>query len=110
MNAQIRPYRPAGQDSVVELAIRAWAPVFASLERVLGQEMFVRLHGSNWEDFQRKAVRGVLADPAMHVWAAAGGTEVVGFVAAALNSERLLGEIVMLATDPVHQGRAWGGR
>jgi GNAT superfamily N-acetyltransferase len=110
----IREYQPADTEAVIGLAIRAWAPVFASLERVLGHEMFARLHGSNWEDFQRDAVRGVLADPAMHVWVAetetetAAGTGVAGFVAAALNSDRLIGEIVMLATEPAHQGRGTG--
>jgi hypothetical protein len=85
----IREYQPADTEAVVGLAIRAWAPVFASLERVLGREMFARLHGSNWEDFQREAVHG-------------------GFVAVALNSDRLIGEIVMLATEPAHQGRGTG--
>lgn len=59
---QIRAYQPADSEAVVELTIRAWGPVFASL-RVLGREMFGRLHGDSWEDFQREAVRGVLADP-----------------------------------------------
>jgi GNAT superfamily N-acetyltransferase len=104
----IREYRPADSGAVAGLAIRAWAPVFASLERVLGREMFVRLHGSSWEDFQREAVRGVLADPGMHVWVAEAGPAVIGFVAAALNSERLIGEIVMVAVDPAHQGRGTG--
>ncbi len=72
MERQIRAYRPDDGEAVVELAIRAWGPVFASLERVLGREMFVRLHGESWEDFQREAVRGVLADAAagrMSPWA-----------------------------------------
>jgi ribosomal protein S18 acetylase RimI-like enzyme len=99
---------------VVELAIRAWAPVFASLEEVLGREMFRRLHGDSWEDFQRAAVRGVLADPEMRAWVAEAGTAeagvaVAGFVAARADPEQRLGEIVMVAVDPGRQGRGIGG-
>jgi GNAT superfamily N-acetyltransferase len=104
----IRAYRPADQDAVAGLAIRAWAPVFASLERMLGHEMFVRLHGSSWEDFQREAVRGVLTDAGMHVWVAETEAAVIAFVAATVDSERLIGEIVMLATDPVQQNQGTG--
>jgi GNAT superfamily N-acetyltransferase len=106
---QIRAYQPADREAVVELAIRAWGPVFASLERVLGREMFGRLHGDSWEDFQREAVRGVLADPGMTVWVAEAEAAVAGFVAAQVDAERLIGEIVMVAVDPGWQGRGAGG-
>lgn len=36
---RIREYRTADEDTVAALSIRAWAPVFASLEQVLGSEM-----------------------------------------------------------------------
>jgi hypothetical protein len=39
----IRPFRPDDLDAVVELSLRAWAPVFASLRQVLGDEIFRRL-------------------------------------------------------------------
>ena len=109
MAGAIRPYRPADQEVVVELAIRAWGPVFASLERVLGREMFRRLHGDRWEDFQREAVRGVLADPGMNVQVADCEASVAGFVATQVDRERLIGEIVMVAVDPGWQGRGFGG-
>lgn len=104
METLIREYRPGDEDAVVALSIRAWAPVFASLEQVLGREMSARLHG-DWERYQESAVRGVLGDVTMHVWVAETRT-VIGFVAATLHRERLLGEIVMVAVDPgeQHQG------
>src|ERR1700744_1028212 len=109
MKTLIRRYQPADSEAVVELALRAWGPVFASLEQVLGREMFVRLHGDSWEDFQREAVRGVLADSGMTVWVAEAEAVVAGFVAAQVDAERLLGEIVMVAVDPAQQGRGAGG-
>jgi ribosomal protein S18 acetylase RimI-like enzyme len=107
MDTRIRDYGPLDEQPVVELALRAWAPVFSSLEQVLGREIFVRLHG-DWRQYQEKAVRDTLADDATQVWVAEAARGVVGFVAAKLHPERQLGEIWMLAVDPDAQGRGIG--
>lgn len=108
MDTQIREYRPADEQAVVDLSLRAWAPVFASLERILGHEIFVRLHG-DWRRFQEAAVRGELADGAAHVWVAETSRGVIGFVTATLRDpERKLGEIGMLAVEPDEKDRGAG--
>jgi GNAT superfamily N-acetyltransferase len=107
MEAQIREYRPDDEEPVVALSLRAWAPVFASLEHVLGSQLSRRLHG-DWRQYQDKAVRDVLADPAMPVWVAQAAAGVIGMVAATLHRERLIGEIVMLAVDPDRQHEGTG--
>ncbi len=115
-DARIRVYQPADGEAVVALSLRAWAPVFGSMEQVLGHEIFARLHGDDWRDYQARSVRGVLADEAMRVWVAeAGGSvaeaggSVAGFVAATVfDSERRIGEIAMLAVDPACQHRGLG--
>jgi GNAT superfamily N-acetyltransferase len=106
VNYRIRRYTPSDEESVVVLSLRAWAPVFVSLEEVLGIEIFRRLH-PDWRADQDKAVRAVLADPAMQVWVAedAGPT---GFVAAKLNGDSLVGEVYMLAVDPETQDQGVG--
>jgi GNAT superfamily N-acetyltransferase len=105
---QIREYRPADVQAVVDLSLRAWTPVFASLERLLGRELFTRLHGE-WRGYQETAVRGELADGAVHAWVAETGPGVIGFVTAALRDpQRGLGEIGMLAVDPGAQDRGVG--
>ena len=107
MDQRIRDYRPPDEEPVVELSLRAWAPVFSSIEQVLGHEIFVRLHG-DWRQHQARAVRDTLADDAMQAWVAEAGHEVAGFVVATLYPERRLGEIVMLAVDPGSQRRGVG--
>jgi ribosomal protein S18 acetylase RimI-like enzyme len=107
MDQRIRDYGPPDQEAVVELSLRAWAPVFSSIEQVLGHEIFVRLHG-DWRQHQEKAVRDTLADTAMRVWVAEAERGVVGFVAAKLHPERQIGEIWMLAVDPDAQRRGIG--
>jgi ribosomal protein S18 acetylase RimI-like enzyme len=93
---------------VVDLSLRAWAPVFASLERVLGSEIFGRLH-PDWREDQRRAVEDVCAAKKGRVWVAEMDGTAVGFVAIELHHpERSMGEISMLAVDPDYQGGGIG--
>jgi len=107
MGAVIRDFHPEDTEIVVDLSLRAWAPVFASMEEVLGPELSTRMHG-DWRVYQAQAVRDTLANPAAHVWVAAADATVVGFVAATLDREPGMGEIWMLAVDPDHQERGVG--
>ncbi|MGO9974922.1 MAG: hypothetical protein ACLP01_19380 [Solirubrobacteraceae bacterium] len=68
MDAVIREYWTSDEDPVVEMALRAWAPVFGSLERALGREIFDRLHG-DWRLYQAGAVRETLTSAAQ-AWVA----------------------------------------
>jgi ribosomal protein S18 acetylase RimI-like enzyme len=103
----IRRYEPSDEERVVDLSLRAWAPVFASLERVLGQEIFHRLHG-DWRPFQARAVREVLNSGDITVWISV-SDQVHGFVATKISDpERLIGEVWMLAVDPDSQRRGIG--
>jgi GNAT superfamily N-acetyltransferase len=105
----IRDFRPVDEEPVVELSLRAWAPVFASMEAVLGAEICRRLHGNDWRVHQADAVRATLQEPGMTVLVAEADGQVIGFVAATVRDEdRRLGEIEMLAVDPSHQGRGTG--
>jgi ribosomal protein S18 acetylase RimI-like enzyme len=87
--------------------LSAWAPVFESLETVLGSQIFGRLH-PDWRSDQRRAVEDVLATEGMDVWVARTEGRIGGFVAVALHAERNLGEVVMLAVDPGTQNHGLG--
>jgi GNAT superfamily N-acetyltransferase len=109
MSIEIREYCRADQEAVVQLSLRAWAPVFASMEEILGNEISTRLHGEDWRDFQAASVRDTLSDPAVQTWVAGSEGRVTGFVAATVRDEqRLLGEVVMLAVDPKDQDLGTG--
>lgn len=101
MEAHIRPYDGDGAE-VVKLSLRAWEPVFQSLEAVLGSTIFGRLH-PDWRSDQRRAVEDVLASDTIDVWVAHIGERTAGFVAVELHRERRLGEVYMLAVDPAFQ-------
>jgi ribosomal protein S18 acetylase RimI-like enzyme len=108
MRPRIRPFDDRDADAVVALSLRAWAPAFASLERVLGPEIFGRQH-PDWREDQRRAVEEVLATNKGRVWVAEVGARVVGFVAVELDHpEPGMGETSMVAVDPDHQGDGIG--
>jgi GNAT superfamily N-acetyltransferase len=104
---QIRPYDDRDAEAVVGLSLRAWEPVFASIEQALGTEIFKLLH-PDWRADQRKAVEDACAAQTIRVWVAEAGARAVGFVAVELHPERSMGEIYMLAVDPDYQGGGIG--
>lgn len=101
---RVRPLEDRDVDAVVDLSLRAWAPVFASLEQVLGPALFRGLNPGGWQESQRRAVREVCTARDKRVWVAAMDGTVVGFVSVELHHpEPDMGEIPMLAVDPDHQ-------
>ena len=108
MRPRIRPFEDRDAEAVVDLSLRAWAPVFESIERVLGSGIFGRLH-PDWREDQQRAVGEVLVSKEGRVWVAEVGGTTVGFVAVGVfDAERSMGEISMLAVDPDHQGGGIG--
>jgi GNAT superfamily N-acetyltransferase len=104
----LREFRPSDLEAIVALSLRAWEPVFDSLREALGAALFGQLRG-DWRAGQAAEVRAVLADSSHRVWVAEdaeAGT--VGFVAARLHREREMGEVYMIAVDPIAQNRGIG--
>ena len=108
MQPLIRPFDERDAEAVVDFSLRAWAPVFRSLEQVLGSEIFGRQH-PDWREDQRRAVEEASAANKGRVWVAEVDARAVGFVAVELHHpERSMGEITMLAVDPDYQGGGIG--
>jgi ribosomal protein S18 acetylase RimI-like enzyme len=108
MDVPIRPLDERDHEPVVALSLRAWAPVFASMEVVLGPSgVFDRFY-PDWRVAQRAAVLAACTDAAMSVWVAEVDGAVAGFVAVRLDRAERLGEIHMVAVDPDHQRRGVG--
>ena len=89
--------------AVVNLAIEAWAPVFASFARILGDDLYQRVH-PDWEVHQAAAVGD--APSATKRGSPRPVTAVVGFVNVIFNHDERAGEIYMIAVDPDANGTA----
>ena len=111
MAEAIRAYRTDDREAVIDLALRAWAPVFASMRGVTGDEIDRLLHGDDWRVYQRRSVEDALDNAAMHLWVAHDPDDaaaLLGFLAVTLHVDDAMGQVWMLAVDPDAQGRGLG--
>ena len=101
----IREFREGDLETVVEFSLRAWAPVFASLRNVLGDDIFLRLH-PDWKANQAEAVRSSCTNHERDVFVVVADGRPVGFVAIALNAfHERMGVIEIIGVDPDYQRR-----
>lgn len=105
---QIEPYDANQLEVIVHLSLRAWTPVFDSLQKVLNADVYQSFYPDSWRVSQQKAVEGVCLDEDTNVWVAIDNGSTVGFVAVKLHQEDSMGEIYMVAVDPDFQGQGIG--
>ena len=102
---EIREWREGDLETVVEFSLRAWAPVFASVRDVLGDDIFLRLH-PDWKANQADAVESSCTSDERDVFVAIASGRPVGFVAIALNAfHERMGVIEIIGVDPDYQRR-----
>jgi GNAT superfamily N-acetyltransferase len=105
---KIEPYTHHHLDAVVRLSLRAWTPVFESIQKAMNAEAYLAFYPDHWRVSQEKAVEEVCSAEDIHVWVAIDSDAPVGFVAVKLNTETTMGEIYMVAVDPDFQGIGMG--
>ncbi len=102
----VRPLDATEVEALVALSLRAWEPVFESMQKVLGEDLFSRLYPDGWRSRQDRDVREACATKTVFV-GVLGGT-IAGFVAVDTASDSLEGEIHMIAVGPNHQRQGVG--
>ena len=107
MRLRIRPFDDSDTGAVVDLSLRAWAPVHVSIREALGPEINDALQ-PDWRAKQKLDVEDVLATTTGNVWVAEVDDIVAGFVAVRIHDDWRIGEIEMLAVDPPRQGAGIG--
>lgn len=94
---------------LVALVSRAWEPVFASVNGVLGGELAGLLHGEDWREYQSAEVREILDSESIRTWVAEVDRSVSGFVAARIvDPARRIGEVRIVGVDPAAQRHGVG--
>jgi GNAT superfamily N-acetyltransferase len=104
---QIEPYNIHHSDAVIRLSLRAWEPVFQSIQGVMDLDVYQTFY-PDWRVSQQKAIEEVCTAEDTTVWVAIEADSVVGFAAAKLHAEDQMGELYMIAVDPDFQGRGIG--
>jgi ribosomal protein S18 acetylase RimI-like enzyme len=99
----IRPFEDRDLAQVVDFSLRAWAPIFASLQDVLGESIFHRLH-PDWRSGQGAAVTASCTSDALDTFVAELEGRPVGFVSVALDAyHEHMGVIEIIGVDPDFQ-------
>ncbi len=109
MAIDIRPATVNDHEAILALTLRAWEPVYASVNGVLGPDLAQLLHGTDWREHQTMEVREALGSPTMHLWVSEADGAVTGFVGArVVDPRRLIGEVYILGVDPAAQRQGIG--
>jgi ribosomal protein S18 acetylase RimI-like enzyme len=103
----LRPFASDDLDAILDLSIRAWEPVFHSLEQVLGSEVFLRMH-PDWRADQRETVEDACHSEDVSVWVAESERGLVGFIGVKTDEQTRLGEVYIIAVDPAYQRSGMG--
>lgn len=110
VNIRIVPFQAAHTQAVIDLSLRAWAPVFDKLKPAVPSYVYRAFYPEGWATRQEADIRALLRTEAANVWIADDRGLVVGWVGLRIHSEDAMGEIHIIAVDPDHQGRGVGGR
>lgn len=107
MAHHIRPLADGDVAMVSEFSLRAWQPVFASFERVLGPDVYLQVY-PDWQRSQADDVARACRDDANRTWVCEVDDRPVGFVVLTVAPDASSAEIYMLAVDPEHQRQGIG--
>jgi ribosomal protein S18 acetylase RimI-like enzyme len=107
-NLDIVPYRPEFRDRVLELAVRAWTPVFAKTRNDVPRLVYDAFYPQGWEARQTLEVASLLENEPENIWLAIQGMEPAGFVGVRIHHQDQMGEIYIVAVSPDRQRQGIG--
>lgn len=108
MTLNIRPFHQADLEAVIDIAIAAWQPIFASLREMVGDNVFDHMYTDH--DAQKRTritVASRVEDPRL-IWVAELDGEIAGFIIIDMNHDTLVAEIGNNAVSPEFQHRGIG--
>ncbi|MEX5273023.1 GNAT family N-acetyltransferase [Kocuria sp. CPCC 205235] len=93
------------RDEALDLAIRAWAPVFPQVRVTVPRFVYDSFYPNGWEVRQRADLSEVLDQEPQNVDLALEDDKVVGWICTRIHPEDNMGEVYVLVVDPDHQRR-----
>ena len=104
----IEPFSAERRAEVLDLSLRAWAPVFAAMRPAVPGFVYDAFYPHGWERRQVDDLGALLDGEPGNVDVALQDGVVVGWVCTRIHPEDRMGEIHVLAVDPAHQRRGVG--
>lgn len=108
MDFEIRLFDLSYKPQVLELSLRAWAPIFAELKPAVPPYVYEAFYPHGWRVRQSSDIEAFLDSEGDRVWVAIKESAVLGWVGIRLHPKDHMGEIYILAVDPAHQRRGIG--
>lgn len=106
----IRDVRPDDVETICQIAVAAWDPIFDHFRELMGEELFAATCPDRPKEKARQVRRACLPDSSAMVSVAEVNGEVVGFVTFYADEASGIGEIGNNAVHPDFQGRGIGPR
>lgn len=94
--------------AVLELSLRAWAPVFPLVREAVSPFVYDSFYPHGWRARQTTDLAAVLDGEPENVAVALVESRVAGWVCTRVHPEDSMGEIYVLAVDPAQQRRGIG--
>lgn len=108
MSVSITPYTSDHRQSVLDLSIRAWEPVFPQTRQAVPGFVYDSFYPRGWRARQLADLTTVLDDEPGNVDVAVVDGNAAGWVCTRLHPTDDMGEIYVLAVDPGYQRRGVG--
>lgn len=107
-SVDIVAYVPQYRDALLDLAIRAWEPVFPILADDVPSFVYRAFYPRGWRQCQRADLAEVLDKEPEGIDVAVDGPRPVGWVSTRLHREDNMSEVYVIAVDPEYQRRGIG--
>jgi ribosomal protein S18 acetylase RimI-like enzyme len=108
LELQIRPFESEDIETILDIAVAAWQPVFESTREIVGGELYDLIYADPDARKRRSVAAQCAANSPTLVWVAELRGQIAGFVTLDMNSDTLVGEIGNNAVSPAHQHQGIG--
>ena len=105
---EIIAYRPQQRQELLDLSLRAWAPVFPLMEQDVPAFVYRSFYPEGWRQRQASDLAEVLDGEPDNVDVAVLDDRPVGWVCTRLHPEDRMGEVYIVVVDPDYQRRGIG--
>lgn len=105
---EIVPYSAKHREALLALSLRAWEPVFSLLEPAVPTFVYESFYPRGWRRRQTDDLAVTLDGEPENIDVALISDSPAGWVCTRLHPEDSMGEVYVLAVDPVHQGKGLG--
>jgi GNAT superfamily N-acetyltransferase len=99
----IVPYAKEHREALLDLAIRAWEPVFPLVKSTVSPFVYDAFYPDGWRARQYADLEAVLNDESEYIDVAVVGSEPVGWVCTKMHPEDSMSEVYVIAVDPSRQ-------